>query len=237
MFDIHLDEALKREGCPLCWLAWDTQERYIFHTLWENVNDMTFRRRFLASEGLCQTHAWRFQTTEEEMWRDGLKNGILYESLVDAVRRDLERQLQAHRQDQHPWWHPSRWRPQPSSEALLGSGLCPVCDVGQATARFYAGNLAQRLTEPGWQVTYRNSDGLCLVHFRLTLERSEPAVREWLLTEMTAQLRLLQQEMNEYIRKHSWQFQEEPVSESERQSWIRAITFLRGAKPAPQDRP
>lgn len=230
MFDVYLSTALKKEMCPLCQLRQKAEAHYVFHTLWENVNDMTFRLRFLASDGLCPEHAWQFQKTEEKMWHDGLKNSILYESLLAAVRRDLSYQKQARQRAAYSWWHPARWWPRSSPPILLGTGNCPVCTIGESTETFYAGELARNLAKPDWQTAYENSQGLCLPHLRLTLDRSSDTVYEWLVAEVNTRLQTLQRALSEYIRKHSWQFHDEPVSEAERQSWIQAVTFLRGEK-------
>ena len=87
------------------------------------------------------------------------------------------------------------------------------------------------MAEPAWQTAYAGSDGLCLRHLRLTLAESDSETHRWLLVETDTRLQTLQRDLSEYIRKHSWKFRDEPVSEAERQSWIRAVAWLRGEKP------
>jgi hypothetical protein len=236
MFNIHITDAFHDTGCPICRLRRRAVARYIFHTLWENVGDITFRQRFLAADGLCPEHAWQFQTTEAEHWHDGLGTANLYESLLAAVRQQLAHALATDRPQSLPWWHPSRWWPlparrAPSSPAAPEPGACPVCHVGRFEETFYARELAGKLVETAWQSAYAASDGLCLHHLRLTYNQSAPETRRWLLAETDARLQTLQRDLAEYIRKHSWQFRDEPVSEAEGQSWIRAVAWLRGEKP------
>jgi len=236
MFDVYLKNAFCEPGCPICRIRRQAVDRYIFRTLWENVNDITFRRRFLAAEGLCPDHAWQLQNTEFRHWQDGFKTGILYESLLVAVRRQLAHESDTDRRQSLPWWHLSRWWPSPASHkslaaALLGTDACPVCQIGAFNESFYARELVGKLVEPAWQTAYAHSDGLCLPHLRLTLNKCDPESRRRLLAETDARLQTLQDDLSEYKRKHAWKYRHESVSEAERQSWIRAVAWLRGEKP------
>ena len=230
MFDVNLKIAFREAGCPICRIRSQAVARYIFHTLWENVNDVTFRQHFLASEGLCPEHAWQMQNTDSRLWQDGLKTGILYESLLAAVRRQLAHEADTRQQVGHPWWHPARWWPLSSPMVQPQRDACPVCRLGEFEDGFYARQLANKLPEPAWQAAYADSDGLCLAHLRLTLAASDPQTHCWLLAETESRLQALQLDLAEYIRKHAWQFRDEPVSTAERQSWIRAVAWLRGEK-------
>lgn len=235
MLGAYLRTTFQEAGCPICRSRRQAVAHYIFHTLWENTGDPTFRRRFLASEGLCPEHAWQFQGTESSRWRDGLSTGALYEALLKNVRGQLAPVLEADSQPALPWWRPSRWWPLPakrtsSSPAAPEPSNCPVCHVGKFEETFCARELADKLAEPGWQTAYAASDGLCLHHLRLTYNQSAPEIRRWLLAETDNRLQTLQHDLAEYLRKHSWQFRDEPVSDAERQSWIRVVAWLRGEK-------
>lgn len=54
---IDLKRALGQGGCPICRLRAEAEERYLGHVLWENVNDIATRGRFLPSWGYCDRHA------------------------------------------------------------------------------------------------------------------------------------------------------------------------------------
>jgi hypothetical protein len=44
---IDLKRALGQSGCPICRLQKEAEERYLKHLLWEYVNDLPTRTRFL----------------------------------------------------------------------------------------------------------------------------------------------------------------------------------------------
>jgi hypothetical protein len=54
---IDLKKALGQRGCPICRLQRENEQRYLVHVLWENVNDLATRERFLPSWGYCARHA------------------------------------------------------------------------------------------------------------------------------------------------------------------------------------
>ncbi|HBY98918.1 MAG TPA: hypothetical protein DEP84_34055, partial [Chloroflexi bacterium] len=231
MIEVQLKIALRYEGCPVCRLCQQSEARRLFFILWEGVMDREFRRVFLASEGLCLEHAWRLQTLEASEWHSGLGTGTLYESLLEAVRRMLAEQSEQTAPAASPWWHPARWLRRAPAPALPPPEQCPVCRSRQRSEQSYTSTLAKLLEQPAWREAYRASDGLCLPHLRQTLPHTARETRQWLLAETETKLHIVHHDLKEYLRKHSWQYHAEPMSQAEQRSWIRAVAVLRGERP------
>jgi hypothetical protein len=49
---VYLKRALGEPGCPICRLIHETEERYLFYLLYENVTDTTIRAHLVRSLGL-----------------------------------------------------------------------------------------------------------------------------------------------------------------------------------------
>jgi len=55
-----------------------------------------------------------------------------------------------------------------------------------------------------------------------------PHAFAWLAGDAARRLRLLLKDLQEYIRKHDWNYRHEPMSPEERKAWIRAVAFFAG---------
>ncbi len=85
LITLDLRMAFEKPGCPLCRLRRETEQRYLFHLLYESVNDGVTRLRLVQSMGLCFRHAWLCQAIEWEQWEDGLGTGTIYEDLLSRT--------------------------------------------------------------------------------------------------------------------------------------------------------
>lgn len=103
--EAELKAAFRQEGCPICRVRREAERRYLFHLLWENVNDLSTRIRLVRSSGFCPAHTWELFHMEWQHFGDALGNGIIYEDLLWRVAGALH-DLSAHlrRQNRSPWW-------------------------------------------------------------------------------------------------------------------------------------
>ncbi|WP_322800808.1 DUF6062 family protein [Thermoflexus sp.] len=234
----NLKHAMRQPGCPLCRLQREAEARYLENLLWENVNDPATREQWAAGLGFCGRHAWQLQRLEARRYGDGLGNAILYEDLLQRVIPVLEAMAQEPARPLSPF---EQWlarvlhapgRPGPRGIAgLHGRARCRVCRLGEETARAYAEWLVEGLTDAEIQERYTASDGLCLPHLRMALARAHdraPHAFAWLAGDAARRLRLLLKDLQEYIRKHDWNYRHEPMSPEERKAWIRAVAFFAG---------
>lgn len=238
--EAELKAAFRQEGCPICRLRREAERRYLFHLLWENVNDLSTRTRLVHSSGFCATHTWELLHMELQQFGDALGNGILYEDLLWRVAGALrELALRLHRQKpsrrRRRWWP---WRRQGAPLAwpvgLAPGASCPVCAQGAEAERRTAGWLVQGCADEDFRAAYANSQGLCLTHLRQALAeaaRTSPEMAAYLAEDAAMRLAALQQDLGEYLRKRAWQHRHEAITTEEARAPRRAAGFFGGLDP------
>ena len=256
MIYLNLKSAFKKEGCPVCRLLKEQEDRYFFNLLYENVNDGPTRGLIIDSMGLCPEHAWTLQARELEEWNDGLGTGIIYEDLTKGVlnefsaylgpvkRRLLKSRNSRNDEQESEYCHPpaagflaraaSKFtKKEKPAEALAGSVSkkkeCHICKSLKQSENAYIEWLVNGLNNREFREAYLNSDGLCLPHLRQAIKTARDKYTAYLLVEKAeSYLKALDKNLKEYIRKHAWDFRQEPKYAEEEASWIRAVAFFAG---------
>lgn len=154
-FDSLLD-ALARPGCPLCALVARTRWRYLDALAYENVNDIAIRAKLRTSLGFCNRHAWYFL----EQVREPFGAAIIYRDLLHTIQH---RGVTA------------------SDEAFAPGGPCLACMIEREMTGDLVGALAQAVSDAEFRAAYRESDGLCAPHLRLTTGMLSAEARRKLL--------------------------------------------------------
>jgi len=226
--------SLKGAGCPICRVRTQSEARYAFDLLWENVNDPGTRQRLLQSQGFCHKHIQLVLETSKKEVGSSLGISIIYEHLIryfldrlsqlptPKPRKRFRRLLNANR------------RLSEAEEQLQPPGQCPICIAGDEAADRQIGFLVEdglQLAE--WQKAWADSDGLCREHLTKALalawEQNEVTF-EFLRADADRRLRALQRNLAEHIRKHDWQYREEPISPEERSALSKVLLFFGGAQ-------
>lgn len=252
LITLELKLAFEKPGCPICRLRHTAGQRYLRSLLWENVNDGGTRVHLVRALGFCYAHAWQLQQMEKSMWHDGLGTGIIYEDLatralagLKAYMRTQDRAM-ARRRRWRRWrkWIATalcRWFSQPASltsdpplpPGLIPRDRCRVCELEENSEETHVAWLVKGCAEPRFQRWYQASDGLCLPHLRRALalaEREDPAVALFLARTCQEKLARLTMQLREYIRKHAWEYRDEPKLPEEQSSWVRTVAFFAGER-------
>jgi hypothetical protein len=257
MITLSLKLAFKQPGCPICRLRQETEERYLYNLLYENVTDGTTRLFLVRGLGLCPHHTWLLQAIEQQNWNDGMGVGMLYEDLTERVLNNLSAYLVQHpsaqsearsgylfgfnhlrawleQQGQVGRWLVRRLFPALRPAAPLLARLsprqsCHACEIVDPSEAANLAWLVRGLANPEFRGWYAASDGLCLPHLRHALAQVEAPETVHFLTQVAVdKLTPLLADLKEYGRKHIWQFRQEPKYVWEQASWIRAVAFFAG---------
>lgn len=222
--EAELQAAFRLEGCPICRIREETERRYLFHLLWENVNDLATRERLVRSYGFCPAHTWILFRIEKDSFGDHLGSAILYQDL--AAR--LSDQLGQWSQGGSPASHRRVGRKQ---RLLRPESRCPACELGEATEQRTLGWMIAAFADEGFRRAYHDSEGLCYRHLIEALElaaRTGSEAARFLASDAVARLNALSQDLEGYIRKHVWQYRNEPMEERESRAPARAARFFGG---------
>ena len=232
----HLEERLQQAGCPICRVSEHATRRYVEFLHWESVNDPPTREAFLVSWGYCPTHTRLVAEVEQEMFKDWLGTNILYESLSRLVIGELRRTRDSLSEKKPPSRQP-RWL----QRFLQNKGQrpipkCRLCEVAESAVRQSVDALLEEIEihPEKWQALYVQSDGLCVNHLRLALQEfssRHPAALRFVLNRRTETLERQADAMLEYIRKHIWDYRDEPKTEEELRAWRENLAFFSGYTP------
>ncbi|GBC98782.1 hypothetical protein HRbin17_01296 [bacterium HR17] len=226
-FRLDMKAAAQVGGCPICAIIVLRTERYLRFFLHEHVLDPHLRLRLLASYGFCNLHGWWLVQIAAKIGEE-LGVATVYEHLTDELRHQVQRALAAS-------------SPKAASESLRPQEICPLCEHAETWEQDTLAALLQALANPqtreSAQQLYAETDGLCLPHLRCALlMTNENDVAAFLLQDANSRLQRLHDDLEEFCRKHDYRFHDEPMSESERCSWVRAIEAFVGKHAIPHER-
>ena len=200
--------AFGMTGCPVCRLASESVDAYLTAVCYEQVNDLDLRAQLRAAGGFCRPHAHRF--LRQRLGQ--LASAIVYRDVLNTARGRIKE------------YRPTRGgsflggllgaRGGPKGVATGGAPNCPACAALVEAEERYVGTLVSRITRPEVLAKYRAGEGLCLPHLDHALESGGEPAR--LLAEAAVEsLGTIVAELDEYVRKHDYRFQEESLAGSE----------------------
>lgn len=230
-----LIEAMQQPGCPVCRRTRLSASQAVGSFLWENVTDITTRKRIIASYGFCPLHTRLMVSTELSTSGPPVGVNMVYEQLG----RIASQELKSWQQDRRG----GGWRgvlkrlglnlPSTRERVLAPKAICPMCEVSDVSAANTISAFLQELDHGTEDVStaYAASDGLCMAHLRMALEQfsqEHPRATGWLAEDTANRLERLSAAMQEYLRKNNWEYRDEKVTPEENQAWLKMLTFFTG---------
>jgi hypothetical protein len=201
----HLEDALEQGICPLCFLASETEYRYLDALLYEKMNNGAIRAALARSRGFCRYHTYRM--IEIGGYGTNVKLAILYKDLVNAISDEV-----AALRDKGP-------AGEPTPEG------CPACRAVAETERNYTHVFLTSLEHEEGLEAYRRSFGLCMPHFSRVYGPASRRARAFLKEDQLGRLGNLAHDLGEFIRKS---VVKDEVFGDERDSWQRVIHLYAG---------
>ncbi len=218
----ELRATLAQGGCSLCHLAAHAETQFLDSLTYERILDIPTRETLQKARGLCAPHARAWRAVQG----CALPVALVYRPIIKDLLAETEPQTAR-------GWFPRAESPHQIAERLGIAAPCPVCRVGEETARRYAEVLLRDLGKDaaGVRAPLIQGGGLCLSHLRLALAASGPAAGyQALIAAQREAWSALMAELDEFIRKNDYRFQGEPMGD-ERDSWLRALDALVGFSP------
>ncbi|MEM2110969.1 MAG: DUF6062 family protein [Candidatus Bathyarchaeia archaeon] len=232
---IPILEGIKRsEGCPLCYLWLKNEERLMEYLLKNEVAmDAQFRKKILAAKGFCNRHMHLLYKTFN---RGHTENGLGYATYMkEVIERIIEQFsslspgiLNSLKDSANSNIFVSR-RKRKSTFSLFSDTLekvvhgevpCPACEYLWSSDERYLHTLIQMLDKKDFQQEFKTSKGLCLSHFMSAIKcvsRNTPknpsAIAQTLVEVEMKRLKLTVDCLQEYIKKHRWEFKNDVFGE------------------------
>jgi hypothetical protein len=217
----RLIEACAGPGCPVCRCLVAESRRYLEALLYEHVTDPDTRRAIRLAWGFCNWHTWMLP----EVVGSAFGAAIICE---DLVRRVLRRTQTSRRGSRPRGWLAALRRRRPALLELWARRTpCPACADAGATEARYLDTMVTFIDDDALREAYALSDGLCLPHLILAVERaSENADR--LVARTRATWVRIGRDLAAFVRKHDHR-NREPYTEAEAAACARAFEMLAGA--------
>lgn len=226
-------ESFQKPGCAICSLLSRDVERFLDSLLYEYVTEPDIHHAFRSGRGFCNEHSWQLTHFRGSV----LGIAMLYEAAVDEVLT-IAGQVQA---TGLPPSALSRLLNKlgdasvgrgvsPLSSALEPTGPCIVCELLAQSEKDYMLAMGRYIADASLEAAYRDSDGLCLPHFRQALrEIRDAAHQDLFILIQLSHWNKLKAELGEFIRKYDFKYADEAMGE-EGDSWLRAIRQMGGEK-------
>lgn len=227
----RLEQACRKDGCPICRLEHDAAAQSVTAFLWEHANDSTAREPVNRSYGLCPPHTRLLVASE--LSSSGNLPGVhmIYEVLARNASQELAK---AARSSQKPSIL-ARLLPvgkRSGRNLLAPSGNCPICDIARKSA---VNNLSvlyeEILKNDELRSIYTQSTGICMQHIRQgdsLYGTSHPQAAAFINQHAADKLQKYRTDMQEYLRKQNWEYRDEALSSDEKVAWQKVLTFFTG---------
>jgi hypothetical protein len=170
-----LIETFPQPGCAICNLLQTDAHRLIDNLLWEHTNDPYIQDKVRDSRGLCNEHGWQYF----EMAL-ALNVAVFYEPALQEVLRILDATEPGPRPQDVMRRLFTRHSSNALADALEPERPCLVCELLDGNEARYIRIIVEHITDERMVSAYKESDGLCLGHFKRVLrcaDDAEPFIR------------------------------------------------------------
>lgn len=222
-----LIETFPKPGCAICTLTRRDVERHVDLMLYGFVSTDEMQAIFQAARGLCPQHG-------EMAQRNKLGNVIgitrLYVATLNEVLDIMERTPVADtpKSGLSGWLRPKEAATDDLAAKLKAETICPVCAALEEFEQEYVGIFGRFMGDARFQAALRESEGLCLPHFRQVigqLNGDEARLLVEIQRDIWTQLRA---EMELFLEKQ--EYERDDAIGAEGDSWVRAIQRMAGDK-------
>ena len=221
MFYFNLMNALKEEGCGVCFVVKDAAYRFMDNLLYERTNDPYLRKEVKDSLGFCPLHAWQLQGLG-----DCLSSTIIYSDLMNSLANGIK----TAEDKRHFLARFSKIKNRGSHENKRIT--CPVCKITRETEKNCITLFVDSFSEPEFHSAYKKSFGLCLPHLTTVINNcSDSRIVHSILDIEHEKMKDLVKELDEIKRKYDYRFSDEDFGK-DGNAWIRAVEKVSGKEGA-----
>lgn len=194
--------AFNFNECPVCFLVKDRTEKFFDNLLYENINDLEFRKKFKENFGFCDYHSYKFLS-----YNDGVAVALCYEDLLSDIVTKLKRK---------------------DKNLLPTDKVCIVCNLIKKLELKYISVLIEYINDVEFKEKFVHSDGLCVKHLQLYLKKVKK-VPEWFLSFHLERYSQILGSLEKYIDNCNFtKGKNIELSEEEKLIWKKVVRVLSG---------
>jgi len=192
------------EECFLCALEDEIERKYMDTYLSEVVMDASSREKIIESRGFCNHHFYKMLIAASKPGSpDGHGIALVNESIVEKLVQDLHKQKSHNIHDLH--------------KLLATENKCPACIHLAEFTKIYTEKVVELLSSDNGEFLrlLKKSKGFCIPHFIALVHIAEevmPTQSQKIIKTLTEieekNLRRLDSELAEYVKKQSYEFSE-----------------------------
>lgn len=225
--------AFGHEGCPICTVVIENMNMAMDTWNYEGFTDVEHRQFLARIHGFCPLHTWQLAQRNNAfqlavVYKDILMDmlGIMdneskgYRNGYQAVGGDWMAGVKRLLQGEAP----------PTEDAARLYAYCPFCRTRANVEQRLVERLIELVRSEEMQDRLRQSTGLCRLHFTEVMQYAEardPSLHHVLFECQRVCLQRSLNEVQEQIRKHDYNFSQEPRGE-EMTAWRRAAELCAG---------
>lgn len=235
---LKIEESLKVEGCPICYIMKVSTEHYIENLLYEYVLDVGVRSKLHKSAGFCTNHAYKLVDVIKKLNDDGLKIAILYETILgeeivklEAIRNEIGR-VKIRKKFLLNLRVKSKGKVSNFVNKLLPTGECPACFQERMTESLYVDEFYRRVSDDEFKSLFSSENViLCRYHLIEILKKcvsgDDEASLFFFLQSQILKIQKLLGDLINFIDKHDYQ-RGAPFARDEIKSWKFVLEYFSG---------
>ncbi len=232
---IKIEESLKNEGCPICFIMSRSIRHYLESLLYEYVLDVGVRKKLHKSVGFCTNHAYMLLNIIKRLNDDGSKIAILYETILgeeikklEALRRESKNKFKLKRN----FW--AKFSRKEKFENILDklnpTGECPACFQERSTESLYIDEFYNQNERKEFRSLFESENVfLCRSHFieilKRCVEKGDQEAFDYFADVQISKLKKLLDDMVKFIDKHDYRHKG-TFEDNELKSWRMALEYF-----------
>jgi hypothetical protein len=222
-----LIDMMKKDGCPVCRQTYNDVESYLHSLFFEGYKFPENHDQFRAGRGLCNAHAWQ----AAESFKGALLNiATFYRGALHEVIQALDSPTVggAARSGLSRLFGGETAPSSPLADKLEATGPCVACKIRATSEQLYTRTIGENATDQRLTKAYKDSDGLCLPHFRMALRYARgSAEQQALVTLQRGVWETLLADLDTFREMHDHRRTGEYM-QVERDSWLRVLRGMAG---------
>ena len=197
-----LIDAMRHYECTMCNALDIKRTQRVRTLLYEAVNDVTFRKKFLKHGGFCSEHA-----REVRELGAPLNHAILYGALYQHIRDPLNKGRHVTRE-------------------------CMLCEGDALNVRAIHTQMLKAFSEPIFQKSFAEKGTLCLDHLQDVQQslNKNSDMATWVRNTVISTYDSLNEHLESIKQKHDYRHASEEWSAAEKKAWKQMSALLSSKK-------